>query len=45
MDGNKELKIMASVDIKAGDVIYNNYTAALYVISIFIIIENAVKFC
>lgn len=31
VDNNQLLKIYASVDIKAGEIIYNNYTASLYV--------------
>lgn len=31
LDDNKQLKVFASVDIKAGDIVYNNYTATLYV--------------
>lgn len=31
LDDGKQLKVFASVDIKAGDVVYNNYTATLYV--------------
>lgn len=32
VDGNnKLLKVYASVDIKMGEIIYNNYTASLYV--------------
>lgn len=31
VDNDKLLKVYASIDIKAGDIIYNNYTASLYV--------------
>lgn len=31
VDNNKQLKVYASVDIQAGEIIYNNYTASLYV--------------
>lgn len=31
VDNVKRLKIFAAVKIQSGDVIYNNYTAALYV--------------
>lgn len=31
VDNDKLLKVYASVDIKAGEIIYNNYTASLYV--------------
>ncbi|XP_031622416.1 SET domain-containing protein SmydA-8-like isoform X2 [Contarinia nasturtii] len=30
VDNNKVLKVFASVDIKEGEIIYNNYTASLY---------------
>lgn len=31
VDNNKQLKVFASVDIKSGETIFNNYTATLYV--------------
>lgn len=31
VDNNKQLKVYASLDIKVGEIIYNNYTASLYV--------------
>lgn len=31
VDNNQVLKVYASIDIKAGEIIYNNYTALLYV--------------
>lgn len=31
VDNNKQLKVYASIDIQAGEIIYNNYTASLYV--------------
>lgn len=31
VDNNKQLKVYASIDIRAGEIIYNCYTASLYV--------------
>lgn len=31
VDNDKLLKVYACTDIKAGEIIYNNYTASLYV--------------
>lgn len=31
VDNDKLLKVYASIDIQAGEIIYNNYTASLYV--------------
>lgn len=33
VDNNQLLKVYASIDIKSGEIIYNNYTASLYVSS------------
>lgn len=31
VDNDKQLKVYASIDIREGEIIYNNYTASLYV--------------